>query len=66
MGGVVERSTVFSGVFSFAPRFFGFVFLSLRLSVDVSLGLCFGFAGAENDQMKILVKSNWTAKCVLQ
>lgn len=50
MGGVVDRSATFSGVFSFAPRFFGFVFLSLRLSVDVSLGLCFAFAGAKNRQ----------------
>lgn len=53
MGGVVDRSAAFSGVFSFAPRFFGFDFLSLRLSVDDSLVLCFGFAGAKCQNLNI-------------
>lgn len=48
-GGVVDRSTPRSGVFSFVPRFFGFCFLSLRLSIDDSLGLVFVFADATGD-----------------
>lgn len=50
MGGVVDRVAVSSGLFSFAPRFFGFDFLSLRLSVDDSLALRFVFAGAKGQE----------------
>lgn len=43
MGGVVERCGDLSGLLSFVPRFFGFVFLSFRLSEEDSLILRFDF-----------------------